>query len=581
MNVNRISIAIILLITDVVMVNSLHLRGRWNPSNRYLFLTKFGFQRTQVDELEATRGYIYGTIRLENSTVNEKNLTDIGTLVLVDGEFITDLYGNATEPMWAQNITGQTGQESQWLMETERCNRMFAKINSLAWHKVCSPTGKMDLLRSVPCPTSGLCKEEDDPGSVVPNSQFTFSVQDLRQPRYWYLSLVACKRNLTTCKWETTAIPRHRVNTSSSLPSSSASALHQSLPTIIYDIFLVNGEPKLQSFNQFEHHFSFETHGVAELFFIFLSLYIILNITAHVKLASHFSLHVCLYLIHLWLASLGTLLGAVHWIVFSFDGRGLGLLAEFGTVVTQWADSIFLAVLMSTCQMGFSPQFQSITFESLKNDSQTLDLLNAKILSKLPDGFLQLGTLSHKLYNYTPVSEEDIFFRKAKTTTSREKKSTSFWPYVIFLVALFFGVKTLLYIWAMFDRDPVIDFSVWNTIPGCLLLALRFCLVFWILAVLGRRQFIAQLCSESYNLDLCILGPNINTVQFAAGYLLWIIILPMVVFIAETSVSPLWRSKTILVMCFSTDYVAAVVYACLLWRSNSLLGGDMTNQHST
>ncbi|CAH8482512.1 unnamed protein product [Schistosoma rodhaini] len=207
MGILRISILTILLITNGV--NTLHLKGKWDPSNRYLFLTKFGFQRTQIDELEATRGYIYGTVNLENGVSNTQNVTDIATLVLVDGEFIMDLYGNATESIWTQNVTGMTYQESQWLMETERCNKMFDKINSLAWHKTCSPTGEMDLLRSVPCSSSGLCAEEDDPESVVPNSQFTFVVQDLRQPRYWYLSLVACKRNLTTCKWETTAIPRY------------------------------------------------------------------------------------------------------------------------------------------------------------------------------------------------------------------------------------------------------------------------------------------------------------------------------------------------------------------------------------
>ncbi|CAH8464970.1 unnamed protein product [Heterobilharzia americana] len=301
------------------------------------------------------------------------------------------------------------------------------------------------------------------------------------------------------------------------------------------------------------------------MFFIFLALYIILSVIAHVKLVSQFSLHVCLYLIHLWLASLGTLLGAVHWGVFSFDGRGLGLLSEFGTVVTQWADSIFLVVLMSTCQMGFSPQCPSIKFQSSRNHSKTFDLLNSKILSKLSNRFLQLSTIGHKLYSCHPVSEENICDR----SSVNQQKSTSFWPYVIFLVTLFFGVKTLLYIWALFDRDPVIDFSVWNTVPGIL-----------DIAVLGRRQFIAQLYSESYNLDLCILGPNINTVQFTAGYLLWIIILPFVVFIAETSVSPLWRTKTILIMCFSTDYVASVVYVCLLWRSNYLLDEHMTNRRS-
>ncbi|CAH8447419.1 unnamed protein product [Schistosoma rodhaini] len=559
MGILRISILTVLLITNGV--NTLRLKGKWNPSNRYLFLTKFGFQRTQIDELEATRGYIYGTVNLENGVSNTQNVTDIATLVLVDGEFIMDLYGNATESIWTQNVTGMTYQESQWLMETERCNKMFDKINSLAWHKTCSPTGEMDLLRSVPCSSSGLCAEEDDPESVVPNSQFTFVVQDLRQPRYWYLSLVACKRNLTTCKWETTAIPRY---SNSFLSSSSSSSSTNSLLTLIYDIWLVNGEPKLQSFNQFEHHFSFETHGIAQMFFIFLSLYIILNITAHIKLVNNCSLHVCLYLTHLWLASLGTLLAAVHWGVFSFDGRGLGLISELGTVITQWADSVFLAVLLCTCQMGFSPQCPSIAFQSC-DTSRALCPLTSKVFSTLPTGFLHLGKFSHKLYSYDPI-RENIY---AKPSTNQ--KSTSFWPYVILLVTLLVGVKALLYIWAMFDRDPVIDFSVWNTVPGCLLLALRICLVFWILVVVGRRHFIAQIYSESYNMDLCILGPNINTMQFAAGYLLWIVILPLVVFIGETSVSPLWRTKTISLICFSTDYVAAVAYACLLWRSNSLL----------
>ncbi|TNN20546.1 integral membrane G protein-coupled receptor isoform 2 [Schistosoma japonicum] len=564
---SKIHISILAVVLVVDAVNTLHLKGKWNPSNRYLFLTKFGFQRTQIDELEATRGYIYGTMMLENVTTSTQNLTDIATLVLVDSEFIVDLYGNATEPIWIHNITGMTYQESLWFIETERCNKMFGKINSLAWHKTCSPTGEMDLIRSVPCPASGFCAEEDDPESVVPNSQFTFVVQDLRQPRYWYLSLVACKRNLTTCKWETTAIPRH-MNTSSSLSP-------YSTLTITYDIWLVNGEPKLQSFNQFEHHFSFETHGIAQMFFLFLSLYIILNITAHVKLANHFSLHVCLYLVHLWLASMGTMLAAVHWGVFSFDGRGLGLLSELGTVVTQWADSVFLAVLMCTCQMGFSPQFLSTSYQSC-GISKPLRPLTSKIFSTLPTELLRLGTFSHKLYSYYPIREKNICTR----SSVNQEKSTSFWPYVILLVTLLLGVKTLLYIWAMFDRDPVIDFSVWNTVPGCLLLALRICLVFWILAVIGRRHFIAQICSESYNLDLCIFGPNINTVHFAAGYLLWIIILPLVVFIGETSVSPLWRMKTILSICFSTDYVAAVVYACLLYRSNSLLDENIIGRPS-
>lgn len=162
-----------------------------------------------------------------------------------------------------------------------------------------------------------------------------------------------------------------------------------------------------------------------------------------IKLANNRSLHVCLYLTHLWLASLGTLLAAVHWGVFSFDGLGLGLISELGTVITQWADSVFLAVLLCTCQMGFSPQCPSIAFQSC-DTSKALRPPTSKVFSTLPTGFLHLGKFSHKLYSYDPI-QENIY---ARPSTNQEK-STSFWPYVILLVTLLVGVKTLLYIWAM------------------------------------------------------------------------------------------------------------------------------------
>ena len=52
-------------------------------------------------------------------------------------------------------------------------------------------------------------KDEDNPKNVVPGNQFTFRIQDLYQARFWYISLVACRRNTTTvggkppsCKWD-------------------------------------------------------------------------------------------------------------------------------------------------------------------------------------------------------------------------------------------------------------------------------------------------------------------------------------------------------------------------------------------
>jgi hypothetical protein len=54
--------------------------------------------------------------------------------------------------------------------------------------------------------------------------------------RFWYVSLVACYRDLTTCKW-------HHIDQDLELE---------------YDIWLVNGNPNVSSFNPLVYQFSFD-----------------------------------------------------------------------------------------------------------------------------------------------------------------------------------------------------------------------------------------------------------------------------------------------------------------------------------
>ena len=84
----------------------------------------------------------------------------------------------------------------------EACEKMFDKINTVAYDSNCNDDGEQDFLRGVPCPENSICIEEDNPENVVPHSQFTFRIQDLYQARFWYISLVACRRNVSTCQWE-------------------------------------------------------------------------------------------------------------------------------------------------------------------------------------------------------------------------------------------------------------------------------------------------------------------------------------------------------------------------------------------
>lgn len=67
--------------------------------------------------------------------------------------------------------------------------------------------------------------------------------------RFWYVSLVACYRDLTTCKW-------HHIDQDLELE---------------YDIWLVNGNPNVSSFNPLVYQFSFDRQ-VQELWLVTVPL---------------------------------------------------------------------------------------------------------------------------------------------------------------------------------------------------------------------------------------------------------------------------------------------------------------------
>ncbi|GAA30064.2 hypothetical protein CLF_110188 [Clonorchis sinensis] len=457
------------------------------------------------------------------------NVTNLATLVLVDSEFILDLYGNATEPVWLQNTSGITRDQLAWMVENERCRRMFSKIDAIAWHKTCAPNGQLDLIRAVPCSAGKLCAEEDNSARVITNSQFTYTVQDLRQPRYWYLMLVACSRNPQTCQWITTALPNPDTPSSSIISTAS----------LDYSIWLVNGAPRLQGFNKFEHQFSFEKHDSVEIYLVFFVLYAILGTIVHVKMFRQSVIHGALFLTHVWLSIFATLFTTIHLGVFSFDGQGLGHLSAFGTLIAQWADALFLVLLLSTAEMGFFP-----TVTQRKSHTVEFDTFVG------PGGSPSKGAhgcVYHRLPEYTQAGGES---RNARTNPMQNEQSyTSPWPFIFLMVALFESVQTILYIWASIDQNPVIDFYIWNTVPGCLLLAVRFGVSFWFLAILRRRLLQVEVQPNVEEVaGASSFGLGIDLVHFAAGFLLWMVVLPLVVFIAETSVSPLWRSKTILTL---------------------------------
>lgn len=106
--------------------------------------------------------------------------------------------------------------------------------------------------------------------------------------RFWYISLVACYRNTTTCTWhsfDAKKFPIASTRSASSVGGGSggggdgASATSTLTPfdyEINYDIRLVNGNPNQSSSYPLTFQFSFDQQNILEMNLIFLTVYLIL-----------------------------------------------------------------------------------------------------------------------------------------------------------------------------------------------------------------------------------------------------------------------------------------------------------------
>ncbi|KAJ8977187.1 hypothetical protein NQ317_018068 [Molorchus minor] len=135
-----------------------HLQGTFKSNEFFKFLKKFGFQKTDRHQAETTHGYIFG-----NFTSRQQFHVPI-TFAVLDRAYFLEYYKNRVIPN-----------------KDEACKRMFTTLNTRAFDPKCSVKGK-DYLRRIPCPKGKLCEDEDNPWNVVKNYQFTYVIQDFKQP---------------------------------------------------------------------------------------------------------------------------------------------------------------------------------------------------------------------------------------------------------------------------------------------------------------------------------------------------------------------------------------------------------------
>jgi Rhodopsin-like GPCR transmembrane domain len=206
---------------------------------------------------------------------------------------------------------------------------MFLRLNATAYDAKCNPKGKGDYLRRVPCNSSKICPDEDTPSNVITPSQFTFVISNLNQPRFWYISLVSCYRNSTTCEWEHYDDGRsHKIN---------------------YHLELVNGNPskELSTFySPFVFHFSYDQQNILEQCLIFFAIYIFLvPIQIHgSRKQSHPVTKLFTMSIILEFVSICFIL--IHLIRFASNGEGNETLRVMGDVFDILSRTSFMLILL-------------------------------------------------------------------------------------------------------------------------------------------------------------------------------------------------------------------------------------------
>lgn len=295
-----LTLAITFLISPLVV--TLHVSGSWQTKSFFHFVAKFGFQKTNLKDRVQTQGYIYGNVTAQF------NVTHYVTLAVLDRGYFLDYYGNST--ISQRNIA---------------CTSMFNKINSVAFDAQCNIAGTQDFLRKVPCPIGQLCPDEDNPKNVIENFQFSFHVEDLTQPRFWYISLVACYRDLSSnCTWK---------------------PFEEDIK-FDYDIWLVNGNPYSKNQNPLEYQFSFDSQDTVEIYLVFLACYMFLTpLQVYAVLRQKHPVPK-LFTVGLVFALCGVLLNVFHCLKFAFDGKGVEIASIVGGILDISSQTLLMLLLL-------------------------------------------------------------------------------------------------------------------------------------------------------------------------------------------------------------------------------------------
>lgn len=299
---NYIFVIFLLITACFHFIQCTHLKGTFKSNDFFKFLVKFGFQKTDIHQKESTHGYIFGNI------TSKQNFPVQITFAVLDRSYFLEYYQNRLI-----------------YDKKEACRRMFNTLKVAAFDPKCSPKGN-DYLRKIPCPKGQLCVDEDTAWNVISGHQFTYVIQDLVQPSFWYISMVPCYRNEETCEWHHYEPNEHY--------------------EIDYDMWLVNGNPNTSSYNTLTYQFSFDRQNTLELHLLLWLCYMIL-----VPLqcyAARIQRHPVtrLFTASLLIDFIAICFILVHSLKFSLDGIGFPKLNMVGDILDILSRTLFMLLLL-------------------------------------------------------------------------------------------------------------------------------------------------------------------------------------------------------------------------------------------
>ncbi len=312
----------------------LHLKGTFKTDEFFKFLTRFGSQTTDMHDRYSTRAYIYGNISLIdtrnfNLSLKEQMPQDLLIMLTVmDYNYFNEFYNK-------HRITPKS----------VGCSMMFEKIDKTAYFYECNEKGTQDFIRRVPCQQNNFCVDEDNKINVIPNHQFTFKIEDINQPRFWYISLVACTKNLQTCQWK--YLGDINSNETSVATNRKIGSFNPISYTIAYDIWLVNGHPNSKGRNQFEHQFSYELQDSFEIYLFSFLLYLIILPFISYRLYYNFHYLYVQLVIHLAVELGARFFSILHTLVYSYNGRGVRFFYFLGELCEMIGVCILILIFIS------------------------------------------------------------------------------------------------------------------------------------------------------------------------------------------------------------------------------------------